>query len=201
MRSFTLFIILTALAGKLFAQQETLVEFEDTVGGFGGPVAKLTRVNGQSAIMLGARGGWIFDHSFVIGGGIYTLISEVDAQENILPAESPLDIDFSYFGLEAEYVFQNSSLVHYNFYMFIGAGAVRLLKDMGSFSKDNTQVEETDLVFVLEPAVNAELNVTEWCRVMIGVSYCITTGVTQVSLRNRDFTGLTASLTVKFGSF
>jgi hypothetical protein len=201
MRSFALFILFIAFGREVFAQQENLVEFEDQLSGFGGPVVKFTNINGQAAIMLGARGGWIFDHSFVIGGGIYTLVSEVDAPENILPAQGPLDIDFSYFGLEAEYVFQPGSLVHYNFYIFVGAGAVRFLKDVGSFSKNNTQVEETDLAFVLEPTADAELNVSEWCRVMAGVSYRITTGVTQVGLRNRDFTGLAASLTVKFGSF
>ena len=76
-----------------------------------------------------------------------------------------------------------------------------MLKDVGSFSKDNTQVEETNWVFVFEPTANAELNVATWCRVMAGVSYRITTGVTQVGLGNSDFTGLSASLTVKLGSF
>ncbi|MGE5805390.1 MAG: hypothetical protein ACM34M_06320 [Ignavibacteria bacterium] len=201
MRSLILFILFAAFNAVQFAQEETLIEFGDQTGGFGGPVAKFTSINSRGAIMLGARGGWIFDHSFVVGGGIYTLVSEVDAPENILPAQGPLDIDFSYFGLEAEYVLQPSSLIHYNFYLFVGAGAVRFLKDVGSFSKNNTQVEETDLTFVLEPAANAELNVTDWCRVMAGVSYRITTGVTQVGLKNSDFTGLAASLTAKFGSF
>jgi hypothetical protein len=201
MRSFILFILFAAFTGAQFAQEETLIEFGDQAGGFGGPVAKFTSISSQGAIMLGARGGWIFDHSFVIGGGIYTLVSEVDAPDNILPTQGPLDIDFSYFGLEAEYVFQPSSLFHYSFYLFIGAGAIRFLKDAGSFSKNNTQVEETDWAFVLEPTANAELNVTDWCRVMAGVSYRIATGVTQVGLKNGDFTGLAASLTVKFGSF
>jgi hypothetical protein len=201
MRYLTFFILFMEFAGGVFAQRENLIEFGDQTGGFGGPVAKFTNINSQSAVMLGARGGWIFNHSFVLGGGIYTLVSEVDAPENILPAQGPLDIDFSCFGLEAEYVLQPGSLIHYNFYLFIGAGTVRFLKDVGSFGKNNTQVEETDLTFVLEPAANVELNLTDWCRVMAAISYRFTTGVSQVGLSNNDFTGPAVSLTVKFGSF
>jgi hypothetical protein len=201
MISFKIFMLLTTISGILFAQQDTLIKSDDKVNGFGGPVAKFTSIYEQGAIMLGGRGGWIFDHSIVIGGGIYTLANEVDAPPNILPAEGPLDIDFSYFGPEIEYIFQHNSFIHYSLYMFIGIGSIRFLKDEGSFSKDNTQVEENNWVLVLEPAVNLELNVTDWCRVMAGISYNIVSGVTKIGLGNSDFSGITATLTVKLGSF
>ena len=112
MRPFTIFILLTMATGMLHAQEETLVNFDGETRGFGGPVAKITTINGQSAILLGGRGGWIFDHRFVIGGGIYTLVTEVDAAGDILPAQGPLDVDFSYLGLEMEYVFRPNALIH-----------------------------------------------------------------------------------------
>ena len=201
MRTFTLYILLTGFSGMLHAQEETLLKFDGETHGFGGPVAKITTINGQSAILLGGRGGWVFNHRFVIGGGIYTLATEVDAAQDILPAEGPLDVDFSYFGLEMEYVFQPNVLIHYSLHSLLGVGAVRLLKDVGSFSKENTQVQETNFAFVFEPTANVELNVARWCRIMAGASYRVTTGVTQVGLGNNDFTGLAASLTIKFGSF
>jgi len=200
MRSFTFFILLTAFAATLFAQEETLLKSDVETGGFGGPVAKFTRINGQAALMIGGRGGWILNHSLILGGGVYTVVTEVNAATDIFPTQGPLDIDFSYFGLEVEYVFRPSALVHYSLYAFVGGGAVRFVKDVGT-GKSDTQVDETDLAFVFEPAANAELNVTNWCRVMAGASYRITAGITQVGLSNKDFAGLTASLTIKFGSF
>jgi hypothetical protein len=201
MRPITMFIFLAAFARTLCAQQEIPAKADHETRGFGGPVAKITSVNGKTALLLGGRGGWIFDHSLVLGGGIYTLANEIDAAPSTLPAEGPLDVDFSYFGLEAEYVFRSAEIVHYTLYGFLGIGAVRLLKDPGSFSKENTQVQETNWTFVFEPAANVEVNVASWCRVMGGVSYRVTTGVTQVGLGNKDFTGLAASLTLKLGSF
>jgi hypothetical protein len=58
-----------------------------------------------------------------------------------------------------------------------------------------------DVVVVFEPAVNAELNVTSWFRLNAGVSYRVATGVNQEGLRNRDFSGLAAAVTFKFGGF
>ncbi|MBP1648151.1 MAG: hypothetical protein H6Q30_1596 [Bacteroidetes bacterium] len=197
MRPFTIFILLTALGATVFAQEETLLTSDHETGGFGGPVAKFTRINGQNALMLGGRGGWIVDHSFVIGGGAYGVATEVDAASNILPEQGPLNIDFSCFGLEVEYIFRPDSLVHLSLYALVGGGAVRFVKDRAQ----DTQVDETDLAFVFEPTANAELNLTTWCRIMAGVSYRIVAGVTQIGLTNRDFTGPSASLTVKFGSF
>jgi hypothetical protein len=201
MRSFTFLVLFAACSVTLFAQEETLITSDHETGGFGGPVAKYARINGQSALILGGRGGWIINHSLIIGGGIYGVYTEVNAAQDILPAQGPLDIDFSYFGLEVEYVFGPRALIHYSVYTFVGGGAVRLLKDVGSFSKSSTQVEESDLAFVFEPAANVEVNITTWCRALLGVSYRIVTGVTQVGLGNGDFTGPSASLTIKFGSF
>ncbi len=72
-----------------------------------------------------------------------------------------------------------------------------------AFAGNVAAQEETlfKFVFVLEPAVNAELNVTTWFRLNAGVSYRFVTGVTQVGLDNGDFSGPTATLTFKFGTF
>lgn len=197
MRRLMFFILSIAVQSALFAQEETLISSDHETGGFGGPVAKYARINGQSALMLGGRGGWIINHSFIIGGGAYGVATEVNAPASILPEQGRLDIDFSCFGLEMEYVFQSNSLIHASLYTLVGGGAVRFVRHRAR----DTQVDETDLAFVFEPAANVELNLTTWCRVMAGASYRITAGVTQLGLRNRDFTGPSASLTIKFGSF
>jgi hypothetical protein len=201
MRLLTFVIPLVALTTDLTAQEETLLNLEGAKGGFGAAVVKFTSVNGQGAIMVGGRGGWIFDHSLVIGGGAYAVVNEINAAPNILPFEGPLDIEFGYLGFELEYIFNPNSLAHYSLYTFIGGGATNFVKDVGPLSRSNEQVGETAFMFILEPAANAELNITSWFRLNAGLSYRIAVGVRQVGLKDSDFTGLTATLTFKFGSF
>lgn len=98
MRIRTFVVMLIACAADLVAQEQTLLKSEGERGGFGGPVIKFTSVNGQAAILVGGRGGWIFDHSLAIGGGAYTVVNEIDAPKDALPLEGPLDIEFGYLG-------------------------------------------------------------------------------------------------------
>ena len=201
MRYIIFFLLLFAFAGEATAQEETLFNLDGEKGGFGGPVVKFTSIKNQTAVMAGGRGGWIIDHSLVLGGGAYAIVNDVDAPTGVLPLEGPLDIEFAYFGFEMEYIFDPMSLAHFSIYTLLGGGATNFVKDVGSAAQSNQQVGETGFMFVAEPAVNAELNFTTWFRMSAGVSYRIVTGLSQVGLKNSDFSGVTATLTLKFGTF
>lgn len=202
MRHLVFFIMVLALAVNIAAQEEeTLFKGDFEKGGFGGPVVKFISINGQGAAMIGGRGGWIINHSLVLGGGGYGVFTEVDAPAGVLPLEGPLDIEFGYGGFEVEYIIHPKSLLHFSIYNFIGGGATNFVKDVGPVTESNEQVGETDFMFVWEPAVNAELNVTTWFRLNAGVSYRLVTGISQEGLENRDFCGMAATVTFKFGKF
>ncbi|HEX9975350.1 MAG TPA: hypothetical protein VGD14_25075 [bacterium] len=202
MRQLVFVIMVLALAINVAAQEEeTLFKGNFEKGGFGGPVVKFISIKGQSAAMIGGRGGWIINHSLALGGGGYGVASEVDAPAGVLPLEGPLDIEFGYVGFELEYIIHPKSLAHFSIYTLIGGGATNYVNDVGPVTESNEQVGETDFLFVWEPAVNAELNVTTWFRLNAGVSYRLVTGVKQEGLENRDFRGMAATLTFKFGKF
>jgi hypothetical protein len=194
-------ITLFVFAAGGAAQEQTLIKGNFETGGFGAPVVKVTTIKDQSAVMIGGRGGWIINHSLVLGGGAYGVVNEVDAPEGALPEQGPLDIEFGYGGFEMEYIVRPESLMHFGTYILIGGGATNYVKDVGPVTESNEQVGETDFLFVLEPAVNGELNVTTWFRLNAGVSYRVVAGVNQVGLKNSDFSGVAASLTLKFGKF
>jgi hypothetical protein len=198
---YLLFLFAIILSSTAYSQEETLFTEEGETGGFGAPVVKFTAIKNQAAIIFGGRGGWVFNHSLILGGGIYGIISEVDAPNGVLPKEGPLDIELDYIGAEVEYVFHPMQLYHYNIYTLIGSGTARFVKDVGSVFNSNEQAGESDLVFVLEPGVNCEVNVTTWFRIDAGVSYRLVTGVNQPKLKSSDFCNFAASLTFKFGSF
>lgn len=201
MRYLLFTITLFAFAANASAQEETLFKGGLETTGFGGPVVKYTFVHNQRAAMVGGRGGWIIDHSLVIGGGGYAVATEVDAPAGVLPPEGPLDIEFAYGGLELEYIIDPKSLGHVSFYTLLGGGAINYVKDVGPVNRSNQQAGETNFMFVVEPAVNAEVNVTTWFRLNAGVSYRFVSGVSQPGLKNSDFSGLAATLAFKFGTF
>ncbi|MHB9030773.1 MAG: hypothetical protein ACYC9O_18550, partial [Candidatus Latescibacterota bacterium] len=196
-------LVLFLIATFAHGQEQTLVRGDVERSGFGGPVIKYTRIHDQNAFLVGGRGGWFFNHSLMLGGGGYGVISEVDAPSGALgPWEkSPLDIEFGYLGLEIEYLRNSGSLLHYNFYTLLGGGADNYVKDAGSVWDSNEQSGETDFMLVMEPAITGELNVTPWFRLNAGISWRLVSGVEQAGLDNSDFSGPSAALTLKFGRF
>ncbi|NIN69246.1 MAG: hypothetical protein GTO63_32105, partial [Anaerolineae bacterium] len=66
------------LVGSQFGvaqEPETLIEGDVRHGGFGGPVVKFTEVNNEFGVLVGGRGGWIINDSFVLGAGGYGLVT------------------------------------------------------------------------------------------------------------------------------
>jgi hypothetical protein len=195
-------VMIFAFMANVVAQEETLLKSDIKSGGFGGPVVKFTSINDQGAVMIGGRGGWIINHSLVLGGGAYAVVNEINAPEGVMPFEElPLDIEFGYGGFELEYIIHPMSLIHFSVYTLIGGAATNYVKDVGPVTESNEQAGETDFMFILEPAANAELNVTSWFRLNAGVSYRLVTGVGQVGLTESDFNGMTGTITFKFGKF
>jgi hypothetical protein len=58
-----------------------------------------------------------------------------------------------------------------------------------------------DDVVVLEPAVQANLNITKFFRISAGASYRYVSGVTSPATTNKKLSGPGAVLTLRFGKF
>ena len=185
-----LLIVLILFSIPAFAQEETLIGQNFESGGFGGPVMKLTGMGGSAAIVTGARGGWIVNNQFVIGGGIYG--SQTDASAN-----DSLNFDIDYLGLELEYVHNPKDLFHWSAYTLIGWGDANF--NHKNEAKDYDINDEN--FFIIEPAINGEMNVTSFFRLGAGLSYRYVVGVDRLGLTDSDVRGLTFLLTFKFGKF
>lgn len=209
MKRFTaaLLVLTVATAAPLYAQQKTL--FNDGVtshGGFGGPVTKVTSLNGGTVVLGGARGGWIINHNFSLGFGGYGL-----SERSGIPAEArnlyrntdgtfrDLRLIFGYGGLEAEYTGKWENLVHYTAGLLVGAGNVEYAEDNDNW--DDGDFNRHDAIFVLEPTLSGELNVIRWMRINLGVSYRLAADVDQVGLSDKDISGLAGTINFKFGKF
>lgn len=185
MKPFLLLAGLLVCAGPAFGQERTLVSEDFHSGGFGGPVVKFSEVVDKFAVFAGGRGGWIINHAFVIGGGGYGLANDIRLGDSQIGR----DIEFGYGGVELEYINSSDDLVHFSVYLLIGAGGI------------SGTVVEDESVFVLEPALNGELNITKFFRLNGGVGYRWVSGVDNPGYDDNDFTALYGQVTAKFGSF
>ncbi len=196
-----LFIMLISgsIISQLWAQEQTLVEFNKIEhGGFGAVVTKYTKINNEFGVLVGGRGGWIIDHSFIIGGGGYGLANNIKGN---IPVEGKRrSLAFGYGGLELEYILHSDALIHMSIYSLIGAGGINY-----HYYKDNDWRYDWDVekntFFIWEPAVNVEVNVTSFFRLHFGAGYRVISGVSFDELKNSDLGGPSANLTLKFGKF
>lgn len=162
-------------------------------GGFGGPAAKIVSLNGSVNVMTGAWGAWLIDHRLALGGGWFSTASPHNIGDS-------LEMDMEYSGFTAEYIFEPQSLVHYSLQLTIGGGSVDFSRPaVGNISNNLAD----DVFFVVEPGVNAEINLLQFMRMHVGASYRFVSGMdnNRVGVTNSDIGGPSLNFTLKFGKF
>lgn len=208
MKKIIVIIIIAMLSISAFAQEdETLLEGKIEHGGFGGPVVKFSNIKDEFALLVGGYGGWFVNHTFLIGAGGYGLATRInasDAAQAKYGTGEQLKLMFGYGGGVLEYVNKSNKLVHYSISTLIGAGGV-VYTERDHYDYDENDEEDhvgpSDAVFVLEPALNIELNIASFFRVNAGASYRMVSGVNLEGLKNSDLSGPSANLALKFGLF
>ncbi len=201
-----LYILLLLLpAFTALAQDHTLLGNKLESGGYGAPIVKLTVLDGQMAVLVGGYGGWLINHCFLIGGGGYGLANSIEvpqAQLDIYPSYSlPIQkIKFSYGGLFLEYIGNSSRLVHYSLSTLIGSGNIGY-RYYNYYQFDPFTNSEGNF-FIIEPAINIELNITVFFRINCGVGYRFVSDITPDSYKSiQDLNSSSISISFKFGSF
>jgi hypothetical protein len=196
MKKSMLVVILMAASTLTFAQEQTLVSGHVDHGGFGGTAFTLTQFAGETGILTGGHGGWIIDHVVFLGGGGYGLINEIPFGQSDSGEEQFLS--FNYGGLELGFILGSDRLIHLTAHTLLGAGTVGYrYHDVDFENTDNA----SDLIYVIHPAVNVELNVMKFFRIGAGVNYRYVLGVDSGGLTNDDLGGLGATVMLKFGKF
>lgn len=195
-------LLVAAFSIPVFAQEQTLFDVEHIEhGGYGAFVAKATTINGEGAVLMGGRGGWIVNHVFAIGGGGYGLVNNIHSR-TIGPWGERF-VSLGYGGLDLEVIVNSDELVHFSVHSLLGAGAVGFRNDWADGLNDNGYAYDrhTDGFFVAEPGINVDLNVTRWFRTSVGVDYRYITGVASGAAKNSDLSGPSAMLSFRFGKF
>ena len=201
MKKLILFLFIFILITSLWAEEdpeETKAEKPSKGGGFGGPVLKVTRINDVFGLMIGGRGGWIYKHTYSIGGGLYGLLRDIS------PPDSNRDYEFAYSGLELEYIVAPSKDVHLSAQTLIGFGGLtdrnqRFYYDRYDYDEYGRFGGPDDTFFIVEPQLNIVWNMKTYLQIYFGGSYRYIRGVEIAGLDNANLRGYSVVVTFRFG--
>ena len=181
-------LLLAALSFTVMAnERETLVGMTDVDhGGFGGPVLKLSSLDGELNVIDGAKGAWLIDHGFYFGGSFSGTADSI----------SDTKYGLGYGGLMIGYIGMPHRLVHYTLELSASIGDLVEDNSTGNdFSIDN------DMVQVIEPAFYLSFNLVTFATVNAGVSYRYVMGSDTPDMGNDKLRGVTVELNIMFGKF
>jgi hypothetical protein len=204
----TLLLIVTLFASvHSFAQDTKEVEtffgnnFEST--GYGALSTQYSTFNGKGAAFLGAYGGWMINHKFMLGVGAYGLLTHPDGYNAAGEADNNNEFQMGYGGVMMEYTFASSKRIHLSTNLLIGGGRVSngYYTSRGYLYGSQWHVQDESAFYVFQPSVNVEMNMTSWFRVALGGGYRHINGSHMIGISDKSMSAPTANLTFKFGLF
>ena len=203
MKKLTPFLFFFILITSLWAEedvQETATEKPSESGAFGGPVLKVTRINDVFGLIVGGRAGWIYKHTYAIGGGFYGLLRDIEVE---VPESPEREFEFAYSGLELEYIIAPSRDVHLSAQALIGFGGLtdryqRVVPYYG-YDEYGRLGGPDDSFFIIEPGLNVVWNMKTYLQIYFGGSYRYIRGVEVAGLRNSNLNGYSVVVTFRFG--
>lgn len=166
---------------------------ERSNGGYGAIMFNYSSIAQRDAILMGAKGGWIINHSFTLGAGGYGFITE-PKNDAILNR----DYEFSggYGGLLLEPIIGGKRPIHVSFPILIGAGGIAYTTNYNTnddyyyddYNHRRDTYEDSDAFFVVEPGIELELNLVKFMRIALTGSYRYTSNI-DLSYHSTSYTG------------
>ena len=177
-----LFIVISKIG---FAQTNEKI----SMGGFGGPLVQIGKLNSSTFIWMGGGGGLIINHRYFIGGFGENSISNVKA--NGIYSGSHLEIGHGGFWL--------------GYIQKIGKRSNLFMSGQLGFGK-SYQLKNEDKSYytdytIIKPCVEYEYVFTNYFKVGAGASYSYFNGAGLPSWSNNSLTGFNFILSFKFGWF
>ncbi|RMG67143.1 MAG: hypothetical protein D6722_13740 [Bacteroidetes bacterium] len=177
--SLLLFLVLgTAQAQEartLMGQEATF-----TSHGFGGFALRMTALDGALIPSFGGFGAGLYNERLILGGGGY----------NLRGTTPDGDVELGYGGVMLGYILAPERPLHLHTSLLLGGGGI------------HPETGESRAVMVLEPLLEAELNVSRYFRLGIGGGYRLLVGQTpDAGVSPQDLSGFFGGLSFRFGPF
>jgi hypothetical protein len=172
----------------------------DCLVGYGGPLVSVTRLADQTGILIGGRGGAVLRRRFVLGGAGFGMVSEPSMPASAQLGPGAHDIQFGAGGFWFAYILSPDWLIHPTFGLMLGGGSVSYRATDQAPGVPATYAASS--FFHVQPELEADINVTRFMQVGVGVYYRFVAGVKlEDKLTNADVGGPGATLALKFGVY
>jgi hypothetical protein len=175
-------------------ESETLMNSSATFESLWSLELKTNSLQREIGSLVSIYWGTIINHSIILGfGGITNLTHTVT--------------NYGCFQLLAQYVHEPDKLLHYGGMIMIGFATVKDYQAAKTGLFDNFMNTSGTSFYLLEPRLNAELNITKSNKLVLGVGYCAAFGLDENSshiakskITNKDLSGLNITLAMRFGN-
>jgi hypothetical protein len=161
-----------------------------------------TQINDEDAWVVGGRAAWIIDHSFALGVGGFGLMNDIPVDQ-YWEEEEEMSLIVGYGGILLEPIFMARQPVHLTMPVLVAGGAISMAP--GSYWTTDQEwapgAYHNDIIFVFEPGLELELNLTRFMRLSGGVSYRLTSEIELPGMDDDILNGYAATFSLKFGKF
>jgi hypothetical protein len=176
-------------------------------GFFVAPAVQLGPAQGDARLWVGGRVAYQVNHRVALGFGGFGLATEPRVYDLAgAPVGSRPRLSGGYGGFLVEYTVAPAALVHVSFPVIVGAGGAGYswngLLNPNDDPDDRMHKDDfydADAFFVIEPGVQAELNLTSFLRLTAGASYRYVDGLKLERTTSADLSGITVSVGLKGG--
>jgi hypothetical protein len=156
---------------------------------------KTATIQKEPGTQYGMYMGTLYGHS--------TLVAIVGAANVSHPR-----VNYGYVGAMVQYTYKPYNVVHMGGQLTVASGSTKDYEQQKSSTLDNFGNVTGAGFYLIEPAINTEINLGIQTRLIIGVGYRIVNGidnkskfVSRTHLSDRDLTGLNITVGVKFGLY
>ncbi len=117
-------------------------------------------------------------------------------------------VNYGYLGLLGQYTFKPQEIIHFSGQLLLGTGSTKDYEQEKSSTFDNYGNISGPGFLLIEPAINAELNLSVKAKLYLGLGYRIITGldedhelISKTKVTNKDLSGLNLLFGVKFALY
>ena len=169
-------LCLIALAATTATAVQALVNDEEVNWGFFiRPELKITPIKSQTTELAGGILGTSVGRALYLGVGGYTLVNSVNADSGALKLKA---FDIWYVGAHADYTLFSIELFHASLSGFVGGGQAN--------NSATTANSDSANLFIAEPDINLEFNLTTTLELGVGIGYRFVNGSDLDKLSNSD---------------
>lgn len=185
---------------------KSLLSKNNELNGFGNLDIRIGNIMDKETMMIGAYGGVIVNRKVMLGLAGYGLATALDFDGVHPESGTPRQLNLygGYGGMILGIMIASKEVVHISIPVILAAGNLDVSDDTFFASRSGKDAKydlESSRFFVVEPGIQAEINVSKVFRIGLGAGYRIARGLDLVNVDDGDLTKFTGVVSFKFGVF